>query len=213
MLRPAAILLPLIRVWFAVAIGLAVLQTGPGLPRVSAAGTLVFRVKAAELGLQDSTFAKRASPTGYAELSEPGELYTQPMTLLPVTRAQARRSSPEAAAQGDFSAQRTDDRGWIVENFAPSERAAVQGMVADPKLFAANQDIMVKRSVLKIHGRVEYKGFAVLVVGYDDAPERHYPLVFVPSGGAWYRTNALSRDEGFDVIFTAVTGRGSVIQK
>ena len=148
-----------------------------------AQGELVFRAKVANLGIQTGALAEGRSRDEEVELRLPGELFDPPLKATIVAWEESDRSSPVAASASAFSAFKADDADWILSNFAQRDQADVQAMLANEEIRARNGDASRP-------GLVE---------------------VFVLEDGEWKRTNALSADERFDLVWAAFSA-GSITE-
>jgi hypothetical protein len=169
------------------------------------AGEILFRIEVAYLGLSAVHLNQGRSLDDVVELALPGELYEPPRELGPVTAARADRSSPTAAMQSDFSAWKADDAGWILANFAESERPALSAFLADAEQRAASSAYFGSFDKLFLWGVARYGDYALALVTYGQGESRKRGLTatLVQEDGAWRRSNALSRDLNLDLVWTA----------
>ena len=167
---------------------------------------LLFRVQVSDAGLQAQWLAEGNELTDFVEARLPGELHDPPLRFGPIEHADAKRDTPVDAAVSDFSAFKADEAQWILENFSPEQRPDIESMLNRPDMRRRNKEIFDSRDYLYVTGVAEYEGYAlVFVQGEEGAPVR--PLTFKKSsdGEAWLRTNELSDDGIFDIVFSALS--------
>ncbi len=167
---------------------------------------LLFRVQVSDAGLQAQWLAEGNELTDFVEARLPGELHDPPLRFGPIEQADAKRDTPVDAAVSDFSAFKADEGPWILENFSPEQRPDIESMLNRPDMRRRNKEIFDSRDYLYVTGVAEYEGYAlVFVQGEEGAPVR--PLTFKKSsdGEAWLRTNELSDDGIFDIVFSALS--------
>ena len=171
-----------------------------------ASGELVFRVRVADLGIQSSTRAEGRSPDDEIELRVRGELFEPPHEVTAGSREQADQRSPIAASGSAFSAFIADDADWIVSNFAKQDREAVQSMLANQQMRTRNREVLARHESYKIVARAAYVTdvtYELLFIRYGDGSGSGFVETYVSEDGRWKRTNALSSDEGFDLMWAA----------
>lgn len=176
-------------------------------------GELVFRAKVSTLGLQTSSLAQGKGPDDTAEVILPGRLYEPPLAVEKVSREQVDRSTPVKAAASDYSAFKADDAAWILENFVEEEQAQIKTMLDDEQMRQRNKRVFDGRQSMEIWAEAEHNGKALLFVRYDGASERGAVLTFEQTQDGWKRTNALSADETFDVVFSAFRAGGEIARR
>jgi len=145
--------------------------------------------------------ANRAASQPELRLTLPGELFEPPVTLQTVTRPQANTDTPLGVLQSDWSAQLADDAAWIADNFATTDQAEVARWLADANLRDANLRVLQREGRARVVGWARLKQTLVAILLYENG--RRIPLTLVPEAGHWKRTNKLSADSEFDVIFAA----------
>ena len=166
---------------------------------------LLFRVQVSDAGLQTQWLAEGNELTDFVEARLPGELHDPPLRFGPIEHADAERDTPVGAAVSDFSAFKADEGPWILENFSTEQRAGIEALLNNASARRRNKEIFDSRDALYVTGEAEYEGYAlVFVQGGEGAPVR--PLTFKKSsdGEAWLRTNELSDDGIFDIVFSAL---------
>lgn len=182
-------------------------QDTPG----SASSDLVFRARGADLGIQSNALAEGRSPDEEVELRVPGELFEPPHEVTVGSREQADQSSPIAASGSAFSAFIADDADWIVSNFARQDREAIQSMLANQQLRTRNREVLARHGSYKIFARAAYvteTAYELLFIRYGDGSGSGFVETYVNEDGRWKRTNALSSDEGFDLMWAAFRTHG-----
>jgi hypothetical protein len=167
-------------------------------------GRILFRVQVSKRLMQTSALAEGKSSTDFSQVILPGRLYAPPIKLAPVAQASAKWNTPAAAASADFSAQKADDAGWIVENFASSDRSEVQSFLSDKDIRSRNRALFRAMNARYISGQVNYKDYVLLFVR-DGNPRRSPKVLTLEKGPDGYkRTNALSKDDTFDIVWCAL---------
>lgn len=170
---------------------------------------VLFRVKVSNVGLQNSSLINGKQPTDWVEIRLPGHLYDPPKRLSPVSKQAANWNTPIDAAVADFSAFKADDKDWIVEDFVATERAGIVGLVNDKSAREKNKALFGRRTNRFITGTADYKEYSIVFVR-DSGQAHPLPLVFKKTPGGYKRTNALSQDETFDIVFSALYNGGSL---
>ena len=152
------------------------------------------------------------------EVSYPGVLYSPIIILSPVDKAAAKITTPINAAQADFSAWKAEDDERIIAGFVPDEQAYIKERLADPRMRESSTKMFRIMEVRKISGEIHYKGLTILFVKDYPGPagsEKYGPLpmAFAETPAGWKRTNALARDEIYEVIFPVLHNpRGVVLE-
>jgi hypothetical protein len=122
--------------------------------------------------------------------------------VVPVTRAQWDRSSPESAYIGIRAANLADDSGWILAGFAPGDREKVDGYLKNVEMRAANAKAQraIKRE--RIESALTYKSFVILIVKVEETGGVRYtkPVPMVETADGWALTNALQADPVFEAL-------------
>lgn len=170
---------------------------------------VLFRVKVSNVGLQNSSLINGKQPTDWVEIRLPGHLYDPPKRLSPVSKQSANWNTPIDAAVADFSAFKANDKDWIVEDFVATERAGIVGLVNDKSARERNKALFGRRTNRFITGEADYKEYSIVFVR-DSGQAHPLPLVFKKTPGGYKRTNALSQDETFDIVFSALYNGGSL---
>jgi hypothetical protein len=126
-----------------------------------------------------------------------------------VSKQAANWNTPIDAAVADFSAFKANDKDWIVEDFVATERAGIVGLVNDKSARERNKALFGRRTNRFITGEADYKEYSIVFVR-DSGQAHPLPLVFKKTPGGYKRTNALSQDETFDIVFSALYNGGSL---
>lgn len=142
----------------------------------------------------------------FVEITLPGALYDPPLEFKPVARSEAKWDSPVQAALADFSAFKSKNDKWILENFLPGEQKEIKKNLDNKKMMEAMFKTNEATESRQITGELRYKDYAMVFV--KDVPslpgsEKFGPLpyAFKKAPEGWKRTNALSSDEIMDVLF------------
>jgi hypothetical protein len=172
--------------------------------QTSGGGRLLFHVQIGDRGMKTDAISKGKTLSDYSEVTLPGKLNKPPLKLAPVAKANAKFDTPVNAAAADFSAEKSDDPDWIVAMFAPGDRADVKSMLADKAMRARNRGIFAHKDARYVRGQANYKNYVLLFIvdgNLDNAPN---VLAFVKTPDGFRRTNALSADETFDIVWSAL---------
>jgi hypothetical protein len=170
---------------------------------------IVFSVKISDLGLQNNSLARGKQPTEWIEVRLPGQLYDPAKRFGPVTRKAANWTTPIDAAIADFSAFKANDANWILDDFVTQEKDAVRSLLNDKAAREKNTTLFKERAERYVTGAANYKDY-VFVFVRDTGQEHPSPITFTLTGNGYKRTNALSGDETFDVVFSALRNGGRV---
>ena len=172
--------------------------------QTSGGGKLLFRVQISDRGMKTDAISKGKTLADYSEVTLPGALIKPPQKLAPVAKANAKFDTPVAAAAADFSAEKSDDADWIVSMFAPGDRVDVKSMLADQAMRTRNRGIFAHKDARYVRGQANYKNYVLLFIvdgNLDNAPN---VLAFVKTPDGFRRTNALSADDTFDIVWSAL---------
>lgn len=182
---------------------------GSGKPGSGAGKEIVFRVQVSKAGLQSSSLLQGKQPNEWVEIRLSGELFNPPLEILPIERSAASWETPLEAAKSDFSAFKADDRDWILENFAGEDRESVESFLNDAAMRERNWKTFEGKEFREIKGFCEHNGY-VIVMARENGDPLFSPLTFKKSAEGWKRTNELSADEVFDIVFSALMNGGEV---
>lgn len=171
---------------------------------------ILFRVKVSNVGLQSSSLVRGKQPTDFVEVKLPGQLYDPPKQFNPIRKQAANWNTPTDAAVADFSAFKADDSSWILEDFVPEEEKDVRSLLDDKDAHQQNRKMFEARTERDITGQVKYKEY-VIVLTRDSGQAHPVPLTFKQTSSGWKRTNALSKDDTFDIVFSALYNGGEVM--
>ncbi len=169
---------------------------------------VVFQTKVSKLGMGNIDYGEGKSPEETVEVVLPGQWYS-PSKKVFVNKLVARdRNTLEQAFETDIAAMKSDNIEQILANWHPSEREELKRFLVDVNIRKGNNLWISRHPLLEIQGLVEYKGMRLLLVKND-----HLVFTFKKHDNKWFRTNALSGDDGFDLIFSAWKDGGKVFQK
>ncbi|HYL57486.1 MAG TPA: hypothetical protein VEU51_01345 [Candidatus Acidoferrales bacterium] len=176
----------------------------PAFAQPAGAGKLLFRVQIQNRGMTTDALEKGKTLTDYSELTLPGALVNPPLKLAPVAKANAKSDTPVALAAADFSAEKSDDADWIVSLFAPGDRADVKAMLADKNMRTRNRGIFAHKAARYVRGHADFKQYVLVFIsdGKPDNPPQVLAMVKTPDG--FRRTNALSNDDTFDIVWASL---------
>lgn len=170
----------------------------------SGGGKLLFRVQIGDRGMKTDAISKDKTLTDYSEITLPGALIKPPMKLAPVAKANAKFDTPVNAAAADFSAEKSDDADWIVSMFAPADRADAKSMLADQAMRERNRGIFAHKDARYVRGQANYKNYVLLFIVDGNLDNSPNVLTFVKTPDGFRRTNALSADDTFDIVWSAL---------
>lgn len=176
----------------------------------AAAGQVDFATTVSHLGNQDHYRDKR--PQERVEVSLPGTLYATPITVAVVGNKDADRSTLLGAVASDYSAWRNNDAQWILSNFVPEDQQGLKKFLANEELRKANSVIFSPDRTMEVWGIVNYKEYGLVLFTYDNNRRFGAVATFRKMSGDWKRTNALSGDRVFDVVWSAFRS-GDVTKK
>ena len=164
---------------------------------------LVFRAKVADLSLPMNPLAQDKQPDELIEVVVPGRIFIPPQPVTPIAKDARDRGSPSQASWSDFSANKTDDLEWIVDNFARKDQAEIRHYLTDAAMRQQHQALFAALSTKRLYGVCAYQGLRLVLVCLDG--KRHFCSVetYVQEQAEWKRTNQLIHDPVFDVIFTS----------
>ena len=187
------------------AVALLEMGCGAGVDRVT------FRVKAADVQHQSNSFLKNKGPDETIEMTLPGKLLNPAAPVTLVARDQAGWSTPEHAAQSILSANTAGDASWIVENYVSGERAAIRKQLSEPGVLERTRNYYRTAGKTSETCWTEIHGFRVLffqAVDTDgDTTLAAMTLAQTPEG--WRQTDALARDDTFEIVWTALHTGGA----
>jgi len=176
----------------------------------SACGTLgdrlTFRVKAADVQQKTNTLLKNKQPGDYVEIALPGKLLNPATPVNMISRSLADWSTPEHAAASILSANAAGDAAWIVENYVPSEREAVNKRLSQPNVIESTRNYYQNLGKVSMTGWTELRGFTlVFIQGLDeDGDATVLVLTLSKTPGGWKQTDALSHEDSFEIVWTAL---------
>jgi hypothetical protein len=167
---------------------------------------LTFQAKVSDLLLQTGSYARNKRPDDTVQVILPGHLVAPPRAVPLTQRADAKWTTPEFVVDSIRSASTAGIAAWIVENFAPADQAEVRKLLGNPAMAKQNQDYYRTLIKAEITASVALRGYTVLVVREESsgAAVRVVPVTLVKTPAGWKQTNALSKDETFDVLWAAV---------
>jgi hypothetical protein len=172
--------------------------------QASGGGKLLFRVQIGDRGMKTDAISKGKTLTDYSEVTLPGALIKPPLKLAQVAKASAKFDTPVNAAAADFSAEKSDDADWIVSMFAPGDRANVKSMLGDRAMRERNRGIFAHKDARYVRGQANYKNYVLLFIVDGNLDNAANVLVFVKTPDGFRRTNALSADDTFDIVWSAL---------
>ena len=173
-------------------------------PNVSCqqAAHLTFRARVSELPLQNNPLARNKRPEDFVEIALPGRLHNPPLLVNLIQKSQADWSTPEDAIASIRSANTAGD--------APAERAGIRNLMADASVFKRNRDYYNTVRKAEITGSAVYGDYTIVFLREESDPGRTVmvPVTLTKTASGWKQTNALSKDNTFDVVWTALRNGG-----
>jgi hypothetical protein len=186
---------------FALAAGL-LLQSACGL----LSDRLTFRAKVADVQHRTNSLLKNKQPDDYVEVTLPGKLFNPatPVSLIP--RNQADWSTPEHAAASILSANTDGDRSWMIENYVPAERAAIDKRFSDPDVLRTTVSYYQNLGRTSMTGWAELRGFRlVFLQGVDeDGDTTVLALALSKTPTGWRQSDTLAHDDTFEIVWSAL---------
>lgn len=145
------------------------------------------------------------------EVALRGELFS-PYRAIPLkTIHRDDRSTPERLLTLDHQANVLDNEELILENWFPEERIEIKQFLDDAEVRMDNRQTVEQIRSMELYGWVTYKGYLIMLVGYNKSKEGVSPAVTMKRiRDQWYLTNALADDEIVGIIWTAHNGFGAV---
>ncbi len=145
----------------------------------------------------------------YVEVTLQGRLINPGIDLPLKVKDTADRSTPEKALSLDHHANVSDNAALIVAGWMPDDRPEIQKMLADPKVRSANKNAVAQIHKMTLKGMVEYKGYSLLLVSYNDGVGPIHPVITMKKAGKeWLLTNALSGDDVVNILMSVHNGYG-----
>ena len=169
---------------------------------------VVFQTKVSKLGMGNMDYGEGKSPEETVEVVLPGQWYSPSKKVFVNKLVAGDRNTLEQAFETDIAAMKSDNIEQILANWHPSEREELKRFLLDVNIRKGNNLWISRHPLLEIQGLVEYKGMRLLLVKND-----HLVFTFKQHENKWFRTNSLSGDDGFDLIFSAWKDGGKVFQK
>ena len=190
---------------------LAVLIAGLAPSACSSKDRVTFQAKVADLRKPSNSFGKNKAPDDLVRITLPGKLLHPPVAVNLVRRGEADWSTPERAIASIFWANVAGDVAWIVENYAPAEREEVRKQFADPAAAQRVRDYYRNAGKAVITASAEIGGFtALFLLGLDDDGDPTLLSAVLSKGpSGWRQTNALARDDTFDLVSAALRTAGA----
>ncbi len=128
------------------------------------------------------------------------------MAVNPVQRNAADGATPENAIASIISANAAGDGAWMMENTAPEERDEARKQFANPAAIQQIRDYYRNIGKVKIRGWADVRDTrAFFLFGEEqDGDVNSLTLAVTKTPSGWKQTNALMRDDTFDVISAAL---------
>jgi len=137
----------------------------------------------------------------YVEVTLQGRLYKPGIDLPLKIKDTSDRSTPEKALSLDHHANLSDNAALIVSGWMPDDRPEIQKMLADSKVRSLNKNAVAQIHKMTLKGIVEYKGYSLALVSYNDGDGPIHPVITMKKvGKEWFLTNALSGDDVVNIL-------------
>ena len=170
---------------------------------------ITFSVQKSKLAMSASNpLAAGKGPDAVISVTLPGVLYDPPLSIGPAAKEAIERRRIEGALASDRGANLAGDVDWMASGFVAGERAELRAFFAgNPSRMARNQAAAKGIERFLLEG-VARHGKYRLALTIEERAGRVSRLVytFVSSPEGWLRTNALSAEPVFDVVFSAALG-------
>lgn len=175
---------------------------------------LTFHAKKNTLWLESSKKLSTNKDSDTVEISLSGELYNNPKKIDAVNKNKVNRSTLEGIVASVFSANKSGDLKWIINNFVDEDKDLIRELFKDKKLLNDSKIDAQKVEAEYLTGYATYRDYTILFVEqyYDEGKKVTEPLACTKTKDGWKITNSLNNDETFDVIFAALAS-GEVTDK
>lgn len=176
---------------------------------------ITFSVKKSKLAMSASNpLAAGKGPDEVISVTLPGVLYDPPLAIRPAAKDAIERARIEGALASDHGANLAADVDWMASGFVAGERGQLRAFFeGKPSLMARNQAAAKGIERFLLEGWVKHGGYRLVLVIQERAGRvSRLVYTFVSSPEGWLRTNALSAEPVFDVVFSAAIG-GTVARK
>ena len=176
---------------------------------------ITFSVKKSKLAMSASNpLAAGKGPDEVIGVTLPGVLYDPPLAIGPAARDAIERARIEGALASDHGANLAADLDWMASGFVAKERTELRAFFeGNPSRMARNQAAVKSIKRFLLEGVVRHGDYRLALIIRERAGSMLrlvYTFVSKPEG--WLRTNALSAEPVFDVVFSAAIG-GTVRRK
>jgi hypothetical protein len=197
-----------IAAWRAAILALLLVMAAPEVS-AQADAPIVFSVKKSKLAMSASNpLAAGKGPDEVIGVTLPGVLYDPPLSIGPAAKKAIKRRRIEGALASDRGANLAGDVDWMASGFVAGERAGLRAFFAsNPSLMARNQAAAKGIDRFLLEGVVRHGDYRLALIIQERAGRaRRLVYTFVSSPEGWLRTNALSAEPVFDVVFSAAIG-------
>ncbi|RJR19490.1 MAG: hypothetical protein C4581_04905 [Nitrospiraceae bacterium] len=93
----------------------------------------------------------------------------------------------------------------------PDDRPEIQKMLADANVRALNKQAVAQINKMTLKGIVEYKGYSLALISYNDGDGPIHPVITMKKAGKqWFLTNALSGDDVVNILMSVNNGYGQI---
>ena len=180
-------------------------------PEVLAApdAPITFSVKKSNLLMSASNpLAAGKGPDAIISVTLQGVLHDPPLAIGPAAKGAMERASIEGALASDHGANLAADLDWMASGFVAKERTELRAFFeGNPSRMARNQAAVKSIERFLLEGVVRHGKYRLaLIIRERAGRKRRLVYTFVSSPEGWLRTNALSAEPVFDVVFSAAIG-------
>jgi hypothetical protein len=164
---------------------------------------LRFRVNKSSLLIKDSSLIKKDKDI--VEVSLIGEAYDVEKKINLVKKDNIDRTTIEGAVSSVFSANKSGDAEWIIDNFASDEKEKIRPVYENKKFIEGNKKFINEQTKQLIKAQTKYKEYTIVFIQQLKKDEQvTEALAFKKEGDQWKQTTTLFTDETFDVITSAL---------
>ncbi|MEI8361474.1 MAG: hypothetical protein WCG01_05065, partial [bacterium] len=163
-----------------------------------------FSVEAGQIAIQTGPLVKNKQASEIVSIDLPGTLYSPPKEIDKVSKSASNWKTPLEAMTADFSAFKSDDTDWILNDFIPEEQKALkEDFLNNKDLRKRSLDIFTKRKSRSILGEIYIEKYLIFIAK-DSGQTEPQLYTFKETASGWKRTNALSNNESFSIITAAI---------
>ena len=169
-------------------------------------GQIMFKVKRTNLWLKEKSDGKKKLGE-FAEITLPGKLYPSPKEIPAIEKKDIDRSTIDGTVASAFSANKSGDLNWIVDNFTDKDKEKVKAVFKNKKILEQSKADAQKIISAYVIGQADYKGSVLVFIEQDylDGRKIKESLACKKTEKGWKITNEFSEDRTFDIVFAALS--------